>query len=531
MRKDFHLTVQQVLKRKYFQSAKVLAGSTSLHRHVKWVHIVEVTTIENLLNGNELILTTGLAWKEEHTFLSIMDQLIASRAAGICLELGTNIESIPPSVIKKANKHDLPLIIFQEEVPFVKITQDIHTTIINQQYSLIRDLENYSQRLNKYLLTISDVKEILQFLYDYIETPILFKYKDEKVISFPPRKKRDGETHVSELYHSNYISTKVIVFDEEFAELRLVGDPDIFQEFEHLLLDRTATAMAHYFLRELFFEEKKRMEEAKWVEGLLSGSHSPGKIHDYLRKLKVTVPIHGGVVCLCTIHSYEEKEKMDGTYFQLLTRTTFEQYGFVAITESKDNQPLYILLDTRSPSTWKRRIIQAIERINDSHFVRKNTSSSLFFSVGKYTHQLSAIHKSYQSSLEAIRLQPLQNGNGKYVFFDDLHLIRMVAILEQQMDLSQLVNEYLQPIIDYDQKQNTKLFQTLKVYLHCHGCKKKTAEQLYIVRQTLYHRLSRIKKLLGDDYMEPRKRMTLELLLFAYDYFQEESSLPSQLES
>ena len=53
------------------------------------------------------------------------------------------------------------------------------------------------------------------------------------------------------------------------------------------------------------------------------------------------------------------------------------------------------------------------------------------------------------------------------------------------------MTEYIQHIIEYDRKHNSKLVETLKVYLHTNGQKKDTSERLFIVRQTLYHRLEK----------------------------------------
>lgn len=48
-----------------FEKAIVIAGENGLNRLIKWVHVMEVTQIGNLLNGNELILSTGMAWKND----------------------------------------------------------------------------------------------------------------------------------------------------------------------------------------------------------------------------------------------------------------------------------------------------------------------------------------------------------------------------------------------------------------------------------------------------------------------------------
>jgi purine catabolism regulator len=122
----FKLSVEEVLRRKCFQHAELLAGETGLHRMVKWAHIMEVTQIRKLLNGNELILSTGVGWKEEkEVFISFLEQLIESNASGLCIELGTYISTIPQEIIELANRHHFPLIVFNKEVRFLDITQDL----------------------------------------------------------------------------------------------------------------------------------------------------------------------------------------------------------------------------------------------------------------------------------------------------------------------------------------------------------------------------------------------------------------------
>ncbi|MEH7108791.1 PucR family transcriptional regulator ligand-binding domain-containing protein [Bacillus sp. JJ1764] len=62
MNSDVKLSIKEILESRNFQDAKVIAGKAGLYRTVKWVHVMEVTQIEKLLNGNELILSTGVGW-------------------------------------------------------------------------------------------------------------------------------------------------------------------------------------------------------------------------------------------------------------------------------------------------------------------------------------------------------------------------------------------------------------------------------------------------------------------------------------
>ncbi|WP_210471515.1 PucR family transcriptional regulator ligand-binding domain-containing protein [Sporosarcina sp. 6E9] len=57
-RNGLSLTVADVLTKKLFSSAKLLAGAQVQINVIKWVHIVENMDAAKLLKGNELILTT-----------------------------------------------------------------------------------------------------------------------------------------------------------------------------------------------------------------------------------------------------------------------------------------------------------------------------------------------------------------------------------------------------------------------------------------------------------------------------------------
>jgi sugar diacid utilization regulator len=410
MKEHLPLTVSDILSRKHFEQAMIIAGEEGLNRIVKWVHVVEVTNIGNLLNGDELILSTGVAWKEdEGLFISILNQLVENQAAGLCIEIGTYLAEIPAEAIVIANMNKFPIIIFQKEVPFVEITQDIHTFIINKQYRKISDL------------------------------------------------------------------------------------------------------------RELYDEEKKRIEEIEWLQSWLDGDHPLDDINEYLLQNDSKPKSTEAVVLVAKVHSLKEKSNQDITYLKLLFRSVFEQNGFILFSVEKRNELILILLNNRPNKNSKERIKKAILSIKDSEFIRKKSTAKLYMAAGKFVEALTDIHKSFQSAKETLRIQQEMSKEETY-FYEDLHLYRLISQMNKHMDLQDLVVEYLQPVIQHDQKYNGKLLETLKVYLECNGSKQETANKLFIVRQTLYHRLQKLENLLGKDFMNHEKRVALEFMLLVKDY-------------
>ncbi|MDQ1145815.1 purine catabolism regulator [Bacillus sp. SORGH_AS 510] len=525
MKDHFQLTVADVFKRRHFEYARLIAGDGGINRIVKWVHVVEVTSIRKLLNGNELILSTGVAWKDQESlFVSLVKELIDNKAAGLCIEIGTYITEIPHKVIELANEYQFPIIVFEKEVPFVEITQDLHATIINQQYQKISDLENYSQSLNKRLLTIETYEDILQFIFSALDLQIIFRLKDQECEFVPEISRLEQQAIIHQLEESKiqsceYIaSLPIFLFGQEYAELYIYSKDIAISEYDLLILDRTATALAQHLLRDLYVEEKKRVEEFEWLHGWLEGEHSPEDIQGYLIENGIKTKTNDATVLITKLISFKDKLSQDVTYLKLLFRSVFEQNGFAVIFVEKKNEITFILLNNRPKKNLKERIKRAIDSIQESEFIKKQSSAKLIIAAGKFIQAFDDIHKSYQTAKETLRIQQKMTNKQIYHFYEDLHLYRLISQMSKHTDLQELASEYLHPVIQYDQKYNGKLLETLKAYLECNGSKQETSNKLFIVRQTLYHRLQKLENLLGEDFMEHEKRVAIEFMLLVYDY-------------
>ncbi|MCP3742104.1 PucR family transcriptional regulator [Rossellomorea sp. BNER] len=522
MKKNTPMQVKDILTRKHFGTAKVIAGQKGLSRIIKWVHVVEVIQIQNLLNGNELILSTGMALKNDKTFLSVLQQFITSKTAGLCIEIGTFMKVIPKEVLALANENDFPIIIFEEEVPFVEITQDIHSELINNQYEQLSNLERYSQHLNKKLLEIQSVNDILQVLYKELECQIIYREEKDDEIYYPPLSslRRENLERKIDLVddQTHHAVIPIYLLGQKHATLTIYKESFPLSEFDHLILDRTSTALAQHLLRTIFNEEKRRTEETNWINNWLEGEFSYEQLRAYLDQHELELNGKGAVVCSAQYEKKKNHQIVDVTYVQLLFRTIFEQEGFTILISERRNQFVFILLDKRQIATWKQRVKEALNRIYESDLVKKNLISLTHFGVGKYVDDLEDILLSYESSTETIRVYQNSEYSNRYSFYEDLHLHRILSLLHHEKDMKELILEYLTPVIEYDEKYNGKLFKTLQTYLACHGSKQETAKKLFIVRQTLYHRLEKLEKLLGKDFMNPEKRVAIEFMLHSFEY-------------
>src|SRR5690606_37193647 len=270
------------------------------------------------------------------------------------------------------------------------------------------------------------------------------------------------------------------LFEHQYGEVLLFKEVDEITEFETLILDRTATALGQLFIRKLYVEEKRGLEDAQWIEEWIEGKHSKEEIHQYIYSQWSHFEPKGAAVLVLHYNEEGTKQKLDITYLKLLCRSILEQYGFQSLVYKKKNYIIFILLNKRDGHDVKERIGEAINKIQASDIFMKIEPSMLKIAVGKIMKDLSLVHESYQTALDTLYIKRKVGTTTQ--FYEDLHLFRLIYNLQKHINLEELVVDYLQPIIEFDEKNNGQLLETLEVYLQTNGSKQETARRLYIVR-------------------------------------------------
>ena len=80
-------------------------------------------------------------------------------------------------------------------------------------------------------------------------------------------------------------------------------------------------------------------------------------------------------------------------------------------------------------------------------------------------------------------------------------------------DLHDRYQECVERVADYDARKHTPLLHTLETYLSCGGNIARTAEQLYVHRNTLVQRLDKLQELVGLDPHDSTHWLPLHIAL------------------
>lgn len=549
-------TIRDALKRPLFAESEVAGGRNGMNRPIRWVHVLESASFESLIHGEEMILTTGMGiGMDLPSSLAFMQNLIDKNAACLCIELGAYFNAVPQEMVLLANSHNFPLIIFPRTVRFVDITLDLHSLIINRHHRMLQELESISREFHRLTLTSQGTLKVLQLLCKSTRTQIVYMQLQGKPIFFPALSPEEQSPLLSFFasyseemegaqpdaaptfrdYGSRTIAMKPVgALDQTWAYILMVCNHKP-QEFDCMLLDSASLSIAQELLRTRYMEERKLFSENLWVEELING-----RIEDDNRLKSLIGPDFNAVnelpyrVCLIEIknprdvkwNSSEHEWESITFHLSLILRSIFEKYSLRPLITLKNNRLTVIALDIQSKLPGKLRLQQALDSLQHIRSDEKLKDLQLVIGVSKSHKGLKHAHAGYQEAVQALSLYTCYQKS--LLFYEELGVFQLLLSLNDGSTLQNFIRSYLGPLIDHDQSKGSELLLTLRVYLDHDGSKQIAARNLFIVRQSLYYRLDKITELLGEDFMLPENRISIQVALRAYQFlYPEKFAMPS----
>src|SRR3712207_1269236 len=173
---------------------QVLAGARGLDRPVRWAHAAEVRNIAELLKGGELLLSTGMGLSarapEQRRFVA---ELAEREVAALVIEPGPAFPEVPGCMVEEAERRELPLVCLRRGVPFVEVTEAVHSAILAGQLALLRRGEEIHQRFTDLMLEGEGVDTVLRVLADTIADPVVLEDARGELLFHARHRTPDGD--------------------------------------------------------------------------------------------------------------------------------------------------------------------------------------------------------------------------------------------------------------------------------------------------------------------------------------------------
>src|SRR6187431_1889958 len=163
---------------------EVLVGGDALDARVRWLHVSDSSGVARLLNGGELLLSTGSSWPADPADLRrFIGELADAGLSGLVLELGAHYRYVPAVVAEAAAERRLALVVLHREVKFVSLTEAVHGRIIAGQTDALRARDEVRERFTALVLRGSPADFIVHQLAQTLGAPVILENLAHEVVA------------------------------------------------------------------------------------------------------------------------------------------------------------------------------------------------------------------------------------------------------------------------------------------------------------------------------------------------------------
>ncbi len=538
------LTVADALNElEVFSEAQVVAGHGGLNRVIRWTHLVEVPDVAQWVREGNLLLTTAFAFKDNPEIQrELIPTLVEKGLAGMVVAVGRYFHKIPPDMIRQADELDFPIITVPFEVPYVEVTRAIHERILNEQYVLLQKSLHIHKVLTQLVLEgkgLDALAESLATLLNRsvtIEDPslrVLAHASNGPVDAIRKRSIAEGRTpkelvdylasqglferlqreprpqHVSPVPEMGMtlerIIAPVLVGSQLYGFVWIIATDCPLTELDFLAIERAATVAALIMSREQAIYEAEQHLKASLLNTLLDPEpyHAIRDLTDTLRKLG----LHQGYRVLVLEEVYS-RPAGPGGLCNFVEENMRERD--LQATVVQRGQRLIVLLGTTDP----QRGLDAAHTLVEEGV---RWGFSLVIGLSNHSRQATGVRQCYQEAVEALRVGKALSGGKPGVWaFENLGILPWLQVLPPEIHSASRYHRVVQEMAEYDREHGTELLKTVEVYLDHLGNAQQSARDLFIHRNTLRQRLTKIRETWELDFGDPYT--VLNLLIAIKDW-------------
>ena len=512
------------------------AARHAIDRPVRWVLVSEVADIGHLLQGGELILTTGVAFpRSDDALTRYISDLAAARATGVILELGRRFATVPTALVQSAEAHGLPLIALHSEVAFVAITEAIHSIIVNTQVRQLQLSDVVHRAFRTLAVDVATPQDIVHLVAHFAGCPVVFENVARHVLAY------DGASNDGAQFLDNWeqrsreaasagentltdgelwFATPVGARGQVWGRLVLIADRAV-NPLQRTVLELGATNLALHLL----IERDEHLLEHQTHRTLLSdiidrNYTSPDEIVRRATSLGVTTQ-HQTLVAMIVRSEWDAPLSDIARHARAREELTAASRalhdvaasGLVALLEPGR---LGVLLSAPNPLRMKSLLDQVARAIRDRTRALAPSGSSVI-GVGSPVNSIEGLRQSFAEANEAAQAAMSLPGDRLFVTTADIRLRGLIHLLRDDPRLQTYAQREVGPLVAYDEQHHSDLLATLTAYLEAGGSKSRAAAATYMNRATFYHRLARIEEVLHCDLTSPESRYSLYVALVIRD--------------
>jgi purine catabolism regulator len=525
------LTIREGLKFGGLFGSTVVAGDKGLDRPIESISVLEVAeeNISRWVVQNQLYITSFYAiWDNIDQQKRVIRTLIDSGCCGLVLcYVGMWMQEIDPDIIALCNQADFPLIQARTNVSYTEILNPV-INLLYEENTQVAAPKDYSTIRNDFLALIineENTDEVFRQMNERLQRKIsYYDVYGKKIFS----DRTSDEIHEEEEYLKDNFE-HVLYACSKRGYMR----ESIFGKDKWIALIRSQKNLFGLFITDYQKEEGKGLE-SHFLDPLIVSSalllrrrdritdFEEKALQEYVADLLVwnfpsneTALSRGREIGL----SIEDKN-----YVILININSIQR---IISPETQQDMQTYIkrvllariesFLKSYDPKNWLafRSDTIILFLSNSSHdinltefghrllaFFEAKYNLSVSIGVSNYFREFTELPDGYYQAFQAATVGREHYGENKVISYNQVWFFQKLRQMGEHRETRAVSRWLLRPVVRYDHEHSTELTETLYHLLWNNGSVQKTAQQMYVHKNTMLQRKNKIIELFGYSPFE-----------------------------
>ncbi|WP_308209610.1 PucR family transcriptional regulator [Microbacterium sp. C7(2022)] len=505
---------------------EVLVGDRALDARVRWVHVSDSADVARLLNGGELLLSTGSSWPNDPADMRrFIDALAETGIAGVVLELGAHYRYTPAVLVEAARKRGLALVVLHREVKFVSVTEAVHSVIIAGQTTALRARDEVRERFTALALRGSPADFIVNQLAQTLAAPIVLEnlahevvvaevplaweqdlFADWELRSRSEQRRAEQRRERGILPDADdWIIVPVEARGIRWGNVIALPGPD-HPAGRTAVMEQAAIALAVERLADGESDEWGRIGRRRLIDGLLAGRFA-GVGGAAARLEAAGLPLHGATVFgVVFAGASVPADRVDAA-----ARTLHGRALVGSAPDGVAGASAAVLLSVPQTTRFDEAAAEAFARECVEH---APDADRLVVSIGRAAADVDGALASLHDAVDLARGRRRRTSKGLVVRrAEDRPLVHLVTALRDDHRVHEHGERMLAPLIDYDLTRGGDLLDVLEAMLAHPGNRTAAASASHLSRSVFYQRIALIEELLALDLDDGETQTALHLAL------------------
>lgn len=536
------MTVAQALTVGALAQCKLIGGAQGVQKKISWVDTMEVPNISPWLKKNELLITTGYAIKNDTDALTgLIEDLYRVQAAGLAIKTRF-LGSISEDTIALADRLQVPLIEIPPDIPFIDITHPLMKALVDEHNNKLEFSELMNAKFMELELNSGGFEEIAQMLSNLISQPVIITTPNFEVLSqsgaqgrFAPAElfapDADGSLRLIAQLTDQVQGGDIISQLKGPAGIRLLSRSAIVKkqicgyifvvymerfpdDMQLIALNHAATSLALEFAKLQVLEDNTRIMDSNLFIDLMTGNIKLADEADYRAQMLrwPGVPLRIAVADIddfeaASLHLQEEDIQQLKEGISSAIKKHMASRGVHCNVITKSDSFTCLMSDVYH----KQQLFEAFQEIHGR--IREKFGMNLTIGISETCREYIEIPSFYEEARDAIAIGRMPNIRRAVVDIRDVRLEQALMKTADSPYFRRFVETTIWELQEFDRKNKTRLLETLETLVKNMGARNKTAEELFLHRNTLSNRIKKIEKITGYNLSKNENLFNLGLAL------------------